>query len=257
MVTESREVMVSSPSSEARSGSRAVERAVAMLACFDDGATDLSLSSLAARTGLPVSSAYRIAQALLRGGLLERVPGGDGYRIGPGLITLAVPPLVRAGVDFCAPQLYALAAGIEITTSLGVVRSGEVLTLFSARPPEKFCEVQLPRGRQPVASSVMGQVMLAFSPSFRAAAPRGAELEQIRRRGFAVAPDASDSSLRAVAVPVFDHMRRPWGAIGVQARRWRLTDAVVRQIVPPMRRAADRIGGGSDRVAIALEISSG
>ena len=59
--------------SQSRSGSRAVERAVAVLGCFDDGAAELTVSSLAARTGLPVSSAHRIAQPLVRGGLLKWV----------------------------------------------------------------------------------------------------------------------------------------------------------------------------------------
>ncbi|MFF0815965.1 IclR family transcriptional regulator [Rhodococcus sp. NPDC003318] len=232
--------MTTSPD-PARTGSRAIERAALVLACFDDGALELTVSSLAARTGLPVSSAHRIAQALVRGGLLERASGRDGYRIGPGLIALAVPPLVRMGVDACAPQLYALAAGISITASLGVVRGDEALTVFSARPPESFCDAQIPRARQPVGSSVMGRAMLAFEPHRRPGSVSGADLDRIRRRGFAVDVDADDPTVLAVAVPVFDDARRPWGAVGVQAQRHRLTDPVVRRIVPAMQHAASRI----------------
>ena len=179
--------MANDPSSEARSGSRAV----AVLACFDDGAPDLPVSSLA--------------------------------------------------------------AGISITTSPGVVRSGEVFTLLSARPPENFCEVQVPPARQPVESSVMGQVMPAFSSSTHPALSDRAELEQIRRRGFASVPDASDSSILALAGPVFDETRVPWGALGVRARRRRLTDATVRQILPAMHLASARIGRGPSVARVRTE----
>lgn len=237
-----------------RTGSRAIERAADVLACFDDGAAVLTVSSLAARTGLPVSSAHRIAQALVRGGLLERAPGGDGYRIGAGLISLAVPPLVRLGADVCAPQLYALAAGISLTASLGVVRGDEALTVFSARPPEGFCDIQIPRARQPVDASVMGRAMLAFDPHRgRSPAP---ETDRIRRRGYVVDVDADDPTVVAVAVPVFDDARRVWGAVGVQARRRRLTDPVVRSIVPAMQHTAIHIGRRSGHLATGGEIDS-
>lgn len=235
-------MMADSSSNQARTGSRAVERAVAVLACFDDGAADLPISSLAARAGLPVSSAYRIVQALVRGGLLERVR--DGYRIGPGLISLAVPSLIRSGVDIWAPQLYALAAGINITTSLAVVRAGQVFTILSARPPQKFCDVQLPPAKGPAEGSAAGQVLLAFSPSTSPVLAQRAEWELIRRRGFATSPLASNTSVFSLAVPVFDGKGLPWGAIGVQAGRRRLTEATVRQILPAMRHASARISQG-------------
>ena len=242
--------------SQSRSGSRAVERAVAVLGCFDDGAAELTVSSLAARAGLPVSSAHRIAQALVRGGLLERAP--DGYRIGSGLISLAVPPLVRLGADACAPQLYALAAGIGITASLAVVRGDDALTVFSARPPDRFCDIQIPRARQPVDTSVMGRAVLAFEQLGRRRASRESEVEldRIRRRGFAVDVDIDDPTVLAVAVPVFDNGNRPWGAVGVQARRRRLNEPTVRRIVPAMQHTAALIARTTESPAVRVDIDS-
>lgn len=245
---------VSTSPHQSRSGSQAVERAVAVLGCFEDGATELTISSVAARTGLPVSSAHRIAQALVRGGLLER--GRDGYRIGTGLISLAVPPLVRLGADACAPQLYALAAGISITASLAVVRDGDAVTVFSARPPERFCDIQIPRSRQPAATSAMGRAVLAFTSPRQGRTARAPEpdLDRVRRRGFAV--DATDPTVLAVAVPVFDATRRPWGAVGVQARRSRLTEPTVRRIVPAMQRTAALIARSAVSSPMRVEIDS-
>jgi DNA-binding IclR family transcriptional regulator len=233
-----------------RSGSRAVERAVEVLACFDDGSPELTVSSLSARTGLPVSSAHRIAQALVRGGLLERIEDRDGYRIGARLVSLAVPSLVRLGADRYAPQLQSLASDIGIAASLAVVRDGCALTLFAARPPERFCTIQIPRPRQPAERSVTGRTIAAFDRRTR----DSADLTRLRTHGFLADVDHVDPTVFAVAVPVFDEFRRPWGAIGVQARRRRLSDPVVRGMVPAMHRAARLIE--TRATSTRLEISS-
>ncbi|WP_068154682.1 IclR family transcriptional regulator [Rhodococcus phenolicus] len=225
-----------------RSGSQAVERAIAVLACFGGGEAEIGVSSLAVRTGLPVSTAHRIAQALVRGRMLERVPGGEGYRVGPGLFSLAVPPLMRLGVDHWAPDLYALAADIDLAASLGVARSGEVLSLFSARPPDGCCDTQIPRSSESIDDSVMGRAILAFGPAQPRPPALAAELELVRRRGYALEFRSERSSVLALAVPVFGTDRRPWGAVGVQAGRRRLTDRAVGEVVPAMQRAAARIG---------------
>src|SRR5689334_1214011 len=56
-------------------------KAVALLEAFRQGPRDLSLNQLAARTGLPLSTAYRIANELVASAALERAEGG-GYRVG-------------------------------------------------------------------------------------------------------------------------------------------------------------------------------
>jgi len=238
-----------------RSGSQAVERAIAVLACFDGGDTELGLGSLAARTGLPVSTTHRIVQALVRGRMLERVPGGDGYRVGPGLFSLAVPPLMRLGVERWAPDLYALAAEIDLTASLGVARGGEVLSVFSARPPSGGCDGQIPPAGEGIDDSVMGRAILAFGPARPRSPALSAELELVRRRGYAVELRNERSSILALAVPVFGTDRRPWGAVGVQGGHRRLTDRAVGDVVPAMQRAAARIGRRVPRPAGAENYS--
>ncbi|MDT2008622.1 IclR family transcriptional regulator [Rhodococcus opacus] len=230
-----------------RSGSQAVERAIAVLACFEGGPTDLTVSALAARTGLAVSTAYRIVQALVRGGLLERDERTDCYRVGPSLISLAVPSLGRIDTDSFAPHLYSLAARLRLTASLGVVKDDVAVTVFSARPPERFCAHQVPGARQPLRSSAMGMAILAFGS---ASSRRGgsvtapSDLDRIRRVGYA-ATLSENREVRAVAVPVLDAQGQPRGALGVQALRRRLTHDLVREIVPSMRGVAARIGANA------------
>ncbi|MFC6010594.1 IclR family transcriptional regulator [Nocardia lasii] len=220
-----------------RSGAQAVDRAVYVLNCFQGGDPELSVSELAQRAGLPVSTTFRLAQALVRGRLLEQDPASDRYRIGHGLACLARPALSRLGLDAAAPHLYALAAGIKITVSLSVPDADEALTVFQARPPVHFCHNQIPQERRSLTGSAVGQALLAHSP-----AGHGELFDTVRRRGFAVEEIDSDEPIRAIAVPVLGPDRQVWGALGVQARAVRLDRDLVRAVLPAMHQIAVRIG---------------
>ncbi|WP_328404482.1 IclR family transcriptional regulator [Nocardia sp. NBC_00403] len=223
-----------------RSGSQAVERAIHLLNCFEGDDPELSISELAHLAGVPVSTAHRLAQALVRGRLLEQDPATDRYRVGQGLATLARPALTRLGIDSAAPHMYALAAGIKITASLSVADSSDAVTVFHARPPVLFCSHQLPRLRQPLRSSAAGRALLAYTPADRRLTE---DLNLVRRKGFALEELESDDPVRSIAVPVFGADKQVWGALSVQARSARLNDELVREILPAMRQIAVRIGG--------------
>ncbi|MFI6362326.1 IclR family transcriptional regulator [Nocardia sp. NPDC050630] len=228
-----------------RSGAQAVDRAIQVLNCFEGDDPELSVSELAHRAGLPVSTTYRLAQALVRGRLLEQDPATDRYRIGHGLASLARPALSRLGIDAAAPHLYALAAGIKITVSLSVADDRDAVTVFQARPPVYFCPNQLPQARQPLRSSAVGQALLAFAPVFEGIERRPTplvDLDRVRRTGFAMEIIEREDPVRSVAVPVLGPDKQVWGALGVQARSARLNEELVRGIVPAMRQIAGRIG---------------
>ncbi|RMI30368.1 IclR family transcriptional regulator [Nocardia stercoris] len=249
---------------EPRSGARAVDRAIAVLACFESNDPELSVSELAQLAGLPVSTTHRLAQALVRGKLLQQDVATDRYRIGAGLVSLARPALSRFELDSAAPHLFALAAGIRITVSVSTVADRQVHTVFQARPPIWFCEHQIPAPRQPLRSSAAGQALLAFSAAHTVAeelagrasgAPDGlhADLDRVRRNGFAVTEIDAADPIRCLAVPIAGAGNRVHGALAVQARSRRLTDELVNRIVPSMRRIAHRVGPLLDTPAAASE----
>ncbi|HEX3839248.1 MAG TPA: IclR family transcriptional regulator [Acidimicrobiales bacterium] len=243
-----------------RTGARAVERAIEVIDCFGNDEPELSLSQLARRAGLPVSTTHRITQALVRGGLLER-SGRDRYRVGQRLAGLAGPVLSRLGVDEAAPSLHKLAEGLRLTASVGVLGEGQVLTVFSVRPSLGFHPTQVPSQREPLHASAMGKALLAFAPGEPRAGverlgrlPRFTarthtspaelitDLEQIRRRGFAVSDGERTEGVRSVAVPLFGSRHQPWGALGVQERSTRLADDRLAQIAPALRHIGAEIG---------------
>jgi DNA-binding IclR family transcriptional regulator len=233
--------MVRPSSADRAPGPQVLHRAIAVLTTVGDAEPGLSLTSIAARTGLPLSTAYRLVQALVYDGLLERVGEDERYRVGSGLVALAAPALHRIDMAALTPHLYALAGDIEITASFGLAETDAMVTVCSARPVRRFCTNQLPSARQPLAHSAMGMAAQAFTRG-----PDWPALEQVRRRGFADTTGSQGHHVRAIAVPVFDGHGRAWGAVGVQALRRRLTDDLIREILPVIQRHAQRIGTSRD-----------
>lgn len=248
---------------EPRSGARAVDRAIHVLNCFDGADPELSVSELAQLAGLPVSTTHRLAQALVRGRLLEQDPVTDRYRIGSGLASLARPALTRLGLDSAAPHLYALAAEIRITVSVSVAEESDAVTVFQARPPVFFCHNQVPDARRLLRISAVGHALLAFSAANtileeRAVRDTGTpvrssvlhqHLNRVRRNGFAMEVIEASDPVRSVSVPIMGSGSHIRGALSVQARSARLNDELVRTIVPAMRVTAGRIGPLFDSVS--------
>ncbi|HWC24256.1 MAG TPA: IclR family transcriptional regulator [Flexivirga sp.] len=238
-----------------RSGSQAIDRALAVLGRFE-GDRALGLTDLATESGLPLSTTHRIVGALCRNGYLVR--DADAYRVGP-----RVQALVHrsdSAVDEVMPQLYAVAAGVGLAVSLGVQGRSTVVRVASARPPVEHSACQLPAEREPLHATAMGKVLLAFSPEGPAAAVRRlgelesftartstsyaelvAQLAEVRRRGFASADAERVDGVREIAVPVLGS-GGVVAALGVRARSKRLTDELAVRVLPPLRHAATEVG---------------
>jgi DNA-binding IclR family transcriptional regulator len=157
------------------------------------------------------------------------------------MVALAAPALHRLNVQTVAPHLYSLAGDIGITASLGMPEDNDVVTVCSARPVQKFCGNQLPGSRQALTDSAMGMAMLAFHRR-----PAVATLERVRRRGYADTVGTQGQHVRAIAVPVFGADGLVWGSVGVQALRRRLTDELLRDILPVIQQHARRIGATAE-----------
>lgn len=226
-----------------RSGAQAVERAVAVLHAFDCDSGQLTVSEIAERCGLPASTTHRIVTALVRGGMLERADHGT-YTVGETISTLAKRRGPGLDIDSAAPHLHALSATIGITASLGITDGPEAVTLYSARPPVRWCTMQIPDDRTALDLSAMGQAIVAFGRSRATTvvrepgtSTRGAA--QARRRGYVIS--APSQGVTAIAVPVFDGQGRVRASIGVQANSLRLRDDLITQIHPIMRSTAERL----------------
>lgn len=225
-------------------GTQAIERAVAVLHCFERSA-DLSATEISRYTGLNFATASRIARALRVAGLLSQDPVTDRYRLGLGVALLGRLALERTGVSAAYPQLQALARATGESVNLGVRDGYESLTLLHFPSANALRVEQDPGTRNPLYACSMGKALLAFSD---VAMPKGWSYEaftertiasdeqlteaiyQTRANGFALNDEERNVGVRAVSAPVFDRRGVAWAAVAVQGPSARITDARVPEL---------------------------
>jgi DNA-binding IclR family transcriptional regulator len=220
---------------EARTGAQAVERAIAIVSCFDSDVPDLGLGEIATRTGLRVSTAHRIVRALVRGGLLAQDPRTERYHLGPRLAVLGQSAMARYGLDLVRPQLEDLARVTGEAASLGVRDGDDVVVVLRAESTQPL-RFDRPHGaRVPLHASAMGKALLAFGgPEPKATvADLGdltrftshtlvrrtdlvADLVTTRERGYSVNREERHDGVCGVGAPVLDAGGTARASVAVQ-----------------------------------------
>jgi DNA-binding IclR family transcriptional regulator len=145
-------------------GEPVIDRAFALLAAFDAGHRVLTLRELSRRSGIPVSSALRLAGRLVAWGALERDEDGR-YTVGLRLLEVAsLAPRGHGLRQVALPFMSDLAAVTQQHVQLAV-REGLRATLV-----ERFSwHAAVPvlyqvGGKLPLHCTGMGLALLAFAP---------------------------------------------------------------------------------------------
>jgi DNA-binding IclR family transcriptional regulator len=199
-----------------------------------------SVAELAGRCGLNRSTAWRLLATLEDHGLVERDAGG-GYGVGYALVAMAAAagpePLVRRA----HARLRELAATCQETASLAMPRGLQLVTVDQVQAAHVMAADWLGRPA-PLHATSTGKAFLAHldEDALRTALPgalerftettittrrvlRG-ELDEVRRRGYAVSRGELEPSLWGVSAPVLDGGRAVavvslWGSEGrIRAR---------------------------------------
>lgn len=239
-----------------RSGAQAVERACAVLRCFESGDAELRVSELATRTGLSVSTTHRLVRALCGAGVLLQNPVTDRYGLGPALVVLGRRAEQSLGYDRAVPALRALAESTGESVNLGIRAGADVLVVLDvpSSSPLRFAQ---PAGtRVPIHSSAMGKCLLAYAGALerevdalpdlarltdRTITERDrlvAELEAVRARGWALNDEERIAGVRAVAAPVLAGDGTAVAAVVVQAPTVRVGDGRLEELVVPLLQTA-------------------
>ena len=244
----------------ARSGAQAVERAVALLRCFDGNAATISLTELAQRTGLRVSTAHRIVRALVRGDLLDQDPMTERYRLGRAFAILGQAAMAGFGFHVAHPELVRLAEATGEAASLGLRDGADVVVALTA-PSSQPLRFDQPAGtRLDLHASAMGKVLLAFSdPDVKATvATLGAlarytdatitrrttlqrELRTIREQGYAPNLEERYVGVSGLAAPVLDAAGQARAAVGVRGPAARLDASRMEVLAPQVMATAQLV----------------
>jgi DNA-binding IclR family transcriptional regulator len=243
----------------AEAGRTVTSRIVAILTVFTSG-QEHSLSTVAAQSALPFSTAHRLLRELVNSGLLERTERG-GYRPGIGLRSLLHRAPAPALWDRGPLMMDDLSAALNLPARLGVLDQLEVA--YIEKQPGPFPGTSFPnKARLPLHASALGKALLAHAPrslvqllmahnlpcytsrTIVVSDELQRALDMARARGFVVADRELDHAVSAVAVPVFDRAGLPIAALEAQVPR--LCRQAVGDVLPALRMAARRLSSEID-----------
>ena len=217
------------------------------------------VSDLARELGLSKSNVYRLLETLRAARYVSRADGGGSFELSLKMWHLGSRVTARLDVrTIAAPYLRELRDATQETARLTVLSDDQGICIEQA-------ETRLPmRIQTPIGGSLLlycsstGKAMLAFQPAefvaeiarsmekftpatLAHAADLAAELEQIRRDGFALNRGERVAGVHGVAAPVTDSRGAVAAAIGISGPAERLNYRALRKFGPLVRDVAMRL----------------
>ena len=238
-----------------------VERVDRILSACADVEYSLGLTELSRAADLPKATTHRLAEQLVRAGLIER--DGRRYRLGLKLFELGNRVAVRSARNEILPYLEELRTVTGATVHFAVRDGGSVLYVEKLRGHNGVDQGSRLAGRLPLHATATGKVLVAFSPPDVARAMASSELErvtpytivvpsvlleqfdQIRRRGWGAEREECVLGWASVAAPVFGLGGALVGAISATLPSAGLIEeSVATRVVATTRAASRAIGRG-------------
>lgn len=241
---------------------QSVDRAVRLLqAVAAAKGPKASVTALAETCGLNRATAWRILMTLERAGMVSTNRDTGLYAIGLGLVELARGVGADALAQSAHTTLERLSQQTGETAAFAVARIGGLIYVDEVHPGAVVAAGW--RGRSvPLHATSTGKVLLAFSPQNEVDRMLGqtlhrwtkttvtdreqllAELDEVRRNGYAVCRGEFEESAHGVSAPVLDSARRPIAVVSVWGPGDRVTEARFDALGALVRDAAQAITPG-------------
>lgn len=210
-----------------------LERHLRILDAFDAGTAFLSLSEIAQRSGLPMTTTHRLVGELLQQRLLERLPDRS-YQLGLRLWELAARTPRAMGLrEIAGPMLQLVQNQVRQHTQLGVDGGHDVVYLDRLSRQDAVVNATIVGGRISLGTSAIGHVLLSDRPrsfiedlvaagiyQYTSRTPQTLEylLEvtaAVRENGYAVADGFVHPDARGMAAPIYGPEGEVLAGLGV------------------------------------------
>lgn len=255
---------------ESRYNIESLVRGLDVLSLFTSENPALSLTEIVRRLNLTKSSVFRVLATLETGGYLERDMTTRRYRPSLKVLQLGFTAINKLEVrQIARPYLERLAQELDETVSLSMLRGTDVIYVDRIRNRAIFGVLLDIGSRQPAHCTTMGKVLLAHLSeedlerflqraelrpyTARTIVTRAAllaELEGVRKNGYAICDQELAVGLRAAGAPIRDNTGRTKAAINVSGAITTINlERLRHEIVPAvLKTAAD--------ISLALGFSS-
>ncbi|MBS1882958.1 MAG: IclR family transcriptional regulator [Actinobacteria bacterium] len=254
---------------EAKVGVQSVGKALAVLELFNEDHPAMSISEIAAGTGLNRATTYRFCQTLLALGYLEEMGNGE---LRPGLKAIS---LARAALssrelpELAVPYLRDLQSHTHETVNMALLDGDEVVYVARLLSDHLLALRLFVGSRLSAVGSSLGRAMVAFLPDeeidaliagakLQSTTQRSitdpdklrAELRKIRSRGYAVNDQELVIGVTGVAAPVFGLSGKPLAAINLSISRPVKSTEVHEELAPMVLQTARSISDLATRLAL-------
>ncbi|WP_461306246.1 IclR family transcriptional regulator [Albidovulum sp.] len=238
-----------------------VQKVMALLTVISEAQKPLKFSDVVEKSGLNKSTIHRLLAICAEEGLVRFDPERKVYVLGS-----RVFDLVRNAYNGFDIQTIALDEMIrlydlcEANVTLGIPSGLEVVYLRVLESPHSLRGVQYPGMREPVHCSASGKALLAFQPdrvlqaklkgydfapftkrTITSADAFLAELERVRRRGFATNDREEYEHFLGISAPIFNYVGEAIAVLNIWSvfPRHRMEDLLGWS--EELKRAADRV----------------
>ncbi len=239
---------------------QSLERGLSVIRAFDHEHPELTLSEVAAQTGVTRAVARRFLLTLAALGYVRS--DGRFFSLTAKVLELGYAYLSSLSLpEVAEPHLEALVGEVNESSSVSVLDGHDVV--YVARVPvSRIMTVSISVGtRFPAYATSMGRVLLAGMPEpdlaaylsavrlepltartvSSVAALRG-ELARVRTQGWSLVNQELEEGLRALAAPIRDRSGTVVAAVNVSAHASRTSlEAMRRDLLPPLLKAAARV----------------
>jgi DNA-binding IclR family transcriptional regulator len=235
-----------------------VGKALGLLVLLGDEPRGASAADLARRAELPFSTTYRLLGSLTRDGFVDYEPDGRRYHLG--LRVFQLGQRVSNHHGFAGTALPILRRVTEETgeaTILSVRDGMHHLTVNKVDGPQTFRVTSDPGHLGALHTTSVGKALVAFADdATRAELVEGLELEPltefsitdreafraeidaVRRRGYAAMDEENELGMRAVAVPVFNAQGTAFASLATAVPVFRMSMEALQTLVPLLQSAA-------------------
>jgi len=223
----------------------AIARGFAVLESFDNDNVEMTLSQVAARTGLSPATARRCLYTLSILGYVRQQ--GRKFTLGARVLTLSASYMRSSQIEeFLLPEVRQLVDVFGDASSVAILDEGMALYLAHTSRQSAVRPIAAIGVRYPAHATSLGKVLLAYADAdtqnrYLATSPFAAltdrtitrkddlwqTLKEVARLGYAVSIDELDYGIASLAVPIYDGSGNVVAAINTSGYSGRLSAQVL------------------------------
>ncbi|BAS26885.1 IclR family transcriptional regulator [Limnochorda pilosa] len=241
-------------------GVRALDRGLSILEALTDQ-PGLTLSEIAERVRLPVSTAYRLLETLRSRRFVQPSDETGRYHVGVRAFEVGSAFLPRLRLNELAlPVMKDLARDLGETVNLAVRDGSDAVYVAQAEGQQLLRMFTQIGARTPLHCTGVGKILLAWLSPEEVDGVMGPgpwthytpntltrrtelhrELDAIRDQGYAVDNEERELGVRCIAAPIRDRQGEVVAALSLSAPSSRLTADRVSTLAPEVLAAAERV----------------